>query len=94
MSTLAITKSQAIYISTPAGVITLQFVGKNRVKLDMPSGVRAFKDIERAVDSSPFLELRDGKVYPSYDMLVPRTNADGEIIGVRQPQALRVRRAE
>ena len=81
--TLRPTKSEAIFIATPVGLIKLSPGPKKQWVIELPGSLRAFKSSDRAISNSAFLKQGDdGRLEPAYRMLLPVCDSAGALMDV------------
>lgn len=89
--TLHIRSDKPVSIPTPLGMIRI-FRGPrgNRVQIELPDSLMAYVDPKRAVSASRWFDERDGGLTPTFRFLVPQVDDKGHLIGVVQPDSLKV----
>ena len=86
-----------LYIETPAGMVRISWDKSRRRRtllIELPGCFVVHKGEDHAFSDLRFLRRdSNGKVHPNYQLLVPVVDADGEIMGIERPQALRLGRS-
>lgn len=91
---LVIKKGVPVVIDTPGGFIEIELVGSRKLKLDLPGDIVAHRGMDRAVASSRFIQKDDeGRLVPAYRVLVPETDDQGALVGVKRPPVVRMETA-
>ena len=85
------TKNGEIVIETPVGHIIIQWTARPRkVIIELPGGLRAHKSMGRALEDGKYLRVRDGRVVPIFQVLVPKLDGNGEFAGVMELKTARI----
>lgn len=86
---LELRESRPVVVETPEGLISITIDKKRKVRLELPGEMRAHRGQERALEHLRFLQVdADGTVRPKYEVLTPRLDDKGRLIGVRMPTPL------
>jgi hypothetical protein len=92
--TLRPTSREKIVIATAHGLIIFRKAQHGTWEIELPDDLTALKSTERAVSDSKFVEMDEfGTIRPRYTMLSPIQDADGKLLGIRQPEMLRLKEA-
>lgn len=86
---LELRESRPIVVETPEGLISITIDKKRKVKLELPGEMTAHRGEKRALEHLRFLQVDgDGTVRPKYEVLTPRLDDKGRLIGVQMPTPL------
>lgn len=95
--TLAFRPDQPIFVHTPLGLIEIARVegkpggGYRRLHFKMPEFMTAFIGAKDNLNKTEHVATDpDGRLIPTFSLLAPLVNQDGEMIGVTAPTSLRL----
>ena len=87
-------RDQELYIHTPMGLIVITRIkveSDRKLRFRMPDFCTAFKGKKEELLKTNLVEERNGKLYPKFHLLAPVVGPDGELQGLVQPAALRLK---
>jgi len=89
--TMTLRKMEPICIATPEGLVRI-LPGKGRkILIELPEAMKAHVGVERAIEEHRFLKrLPNGAVAPAFEILLPETDEDGALMGVKTPPLRRL----
>ena len=93
--TLDLRRDEPIVIETPEGLIRISKLAshqnRGKILIELPGGMKAFVGEERALDHARFVtKTSDGRLVPTYSVLVPTKGDDGSLAGVKAQQPMRI----
>ena len=89
--------NKPIIIETPEGLIRIEIKQhpRRRFVITLPQGMSAWHGEDRAFEHGRFLcKDENGVVKPKYDIIVPKVNENGELIGIDMPKPFIYKKAE
>ena len=86
---LELRESRPVVMETPEGLISITIDKKRKVRLELPGDMKAHRGQGRALKRLRFLEVgADGTVRPKYEVLTPKLDDKGRLIGLLTPTPL------